>query len=212
MDAARIDEAFRVDALASFSHEVRTPVTAVRMVLDLATRTDEGGKTLDAELVGLLETSLAELSQLLEDLQDFSRAERGRVAFDAAPARLADVVLEANRAAGERLRITLDAPPGLSGTWDAERLSSALAHLAAGVDRMGDVGGVVRGTAVAGPGSVTLVLESGAPGGPELPPGPPVAAFSYFAAGAVIAAMGGSFATERGQSYCRLSLRLPRGT
>ena len=79
MAGANLDDDFRVDALASFSHEVRTPVTAIRMVLDLAAPAAEGAKVLDAELLGLLDTSLGELTALLDALQDLGGVEGGVV-------------------------------------------------------------------------------------------------------------------------------------
>jgi len=211
MEAHGLDDAFRVDALASFSHEVRTPLTAIRMVLDLGAPVGTGGKLLDGELVGLLESSVAEMTELLDQLQDFSRAERGRLQLVPAPSPLSDVLADACRAAGEALQLVVTAPGDIVGHWDAGRLARAIADLAIGVDRMGAADCRVRGHIESMDEILAIVLESGTPHGSTASLGASLPVFAYFAAGGVIAAMGGAVATDQQPEYCRVVISLPTG-
>lgn len=211
MEARSPGDALRVDALASFSHEVRTPLTAIRMVLDLGASDRSGGKMLDAELVGLLESSLAEMTQLLDQLQDFSRAERGRLQLVPTPSMLSEILADAGRTAGEALQLAVLAPRDIVGHWDASRLAQALADLAVGVDRMGAADGRVRGNTALTAETLVIVLESGTADGSEISRGAPLPVFAYFSAGALIMAMGGTIATDQQSGYCRLEITLPIG-
>jgi len=64
------EELYRREAMGAFAHEVRTPLTSIRMVLELARREGTNGElVLDGELAGMLDASVDDLQQLADDLQ-----------------------------------------------------------------------------------------------------------------------------------------------
>ncbi len=64
----------RREALGAFSHDIRTPLTSIRMILDLAERDEASGAiVLDGELTTMLSGSLRELESLADGLHDVSR-------------------------------------------------------------------------------------------------------------------------------------------
>ena len=73
-------ELFRREAMGAFAHEVRTPLTSIRMVMELARRqSSEGQLMLDAELAEMLSSAVDDLLGLADDLQEGSRLERGKL-------------------------------------------------------------------------------------------------------------------------------------
>ena len=202
------DEAvMRREALSAFSHEIRTPLTSIRMILDLALKdAATGGIILDAELATMLDTSLHDLQTLADDLQDDSRLERGRLPLDAGPTSLRDALRQALEGT-KGLNVALPPFETVSGPWDTAQLIRALADLAAAADRGGaGTGNVSCIVSVAGP--VAITFSSGEPGGDPKPIGPDLG-FRFFRARAVIRAMRGEVAVDRGARCARITIRLP---
>ena len=210
------EAALRREALSAFSHEIRTPLTSIRMILDLALKDPaSGGIVLDAELATMLDTSLHDLQNLADDLQDSSRLERGRLPLAAGPTDLRDALRQSLEAAAASagspgIRTTLPPFETVSGSWDTAQLVRALADLAIAADRGGAGSGAVACTvSVAGP--VCIEFSSGdAAGGPR-PIGPDLG-FRFFRARAVILALGGQVAVERGVRCARITIQLPLAT
>lgn len=108
--------------MGAFAHEVRTPLTSIKMVMELARRqSTEGGLLLDDELAGMLRTSVDDLQSLADDLQETSRLERGRLNLSPGPCDLAAAV-EAARDLLRSIEISGSVEPGIDGPWDASRL------------------------------------------------------------------------------------------
>jgi signal transduction histidine kinase len=98
---ARLDE-MRSDLVAAASHELRTPVTTLRMSL-LMLR--EGASCLAPRTLALVETALVGVQQLLEtvdELLDMTRIEAGRMRLSPEPLYLRDVVREVAARSKER--------------------------------------------------------------------------------------------------------------
>ena len=69
MSEPETEEYFRREAMGAFAHEVRTPLTSIRMVMELGRRQSTGGQlVLDRELANMLSTSVDDLQRLADDL------------------------------------------------------------------------------------------------------------------------------------------------
>jgi len=197
----------RVAALAAFSHEIRTPLTALRMITDLATPAENGGKMLDAELVEMLGSSLDELNNLADALQEQSRAERGLVSPANGRTTLGEILDFALAAAAEQAVTLVPAGtiPDTDGPWDRHRLGGALASLVIGLDRLATHSGQVR--CEAGPGSPGLVFSSSGSGEERPDPLRP-APFAFFVGIAELEAAGWTVDLEL-DDECRCTVSLP---
>jgi NtrC-family two-component system sensor histidine kinase KinB len=115
-DLARVDE-MRSDLVAAASHELRTPVTTLRMSLIMLR---EGAGDLAPRMRDLIDTALVGVEQLLEtvdELLDMTRIEAGRLRLSPEPLYLRDIareVVERSRARAEELglRVQLHALEG----------------------------------------------------------------------------------------------------
>lgn len=209
---AQDGESLRREALGAFAHEIRTPLTSIRMVIELARRAggSSGSLVLDEELAEMLLTSVDDLQRLADDLQEMSRLERGKLTLAPGPCELQAAVAAAGELVGRHVELVCEALPGVVGPWDAARLVRALAGLATATNRMGDGGGRVRLGARVTPGIVTLELESGRPGGAVVPVAAD-AGFGYFRSRQLVVAMGGSVHCERRERFARVVIELPAG-
>ncbi|MCX7618428.1 histidine kinase dimerization/phospho-acceptor domain-containing protein [Tepidiforma sp.] len=205
-------ETLRREAMGAFAHEIRTPLTSIRMVIELAKRGADGdaGLQLDRELAEMLLASVDDLQALADDLQEMSRLERGKLALAPGPCDLAAAVAAAAELLGGAPQLEGGPVPGVEGPWDAARLVRAIAGLARSVNRVGDGSGVVRLAGRLEPGAAVIELASGAGGG-EPRPIAADAGFSYFRARQLVVAMGGSVHCERRERFARVAVVLPLG-
>ncbi len=202
-------EHYRREAMGAFAHEVRTPLTSIRMVLELARRQSGAGPlVLDAELGGMLRQSVDDLQGLADDLQEASRLERGRLVVGAGPADLSAAVEAARELLGGRIEIAGPTPDPIEGPWDAPRLVRAIAGFSESANRIGDGSGRVRFQCVRGDRTVQLVFESGEPNDE----GKPIAAdagFAFFRSRQFVLAMGGAVDCARSERHARITATLP---
>lgn len=205
----RSEEHYRREALGAFAHEVRTPLTAIRMVLELGRAVgDDAPLLLDGELASMLRTSVDDLQRLADDLQETSRLERGKLRLAGEPCDLAGIVTAARDALAPDVILDGEAP-ALPGQWDKARLVRAIAGLAEAANRAGDGSGRVSLHANASDARVELSLQSGQPGGAPKPIAAD-AGYAFFHARQAILAMGGQLDWERAERYLRVRLSLPR--
>lgn len=201
---------YRREALGAFAHEVRTPLTAIRMVLELATRdANTGNLVLDRELASMLSTSVDDLQTLTDDLQETSRIERGRLQLVGGVCNLREAFIGAVEPL-MALHITLvgDPPPPAVGQWDPRYVMRAIAGFADAANRGGLGNGVVQFEGTVENGEATLTFCSGEPGKPVKPLAAD-AGFSFFRSRDFIVAMGGYVECERAEQYLRVTATLP---
>jgi signal transduction histidine kinase len=125
----------RSQFVASVSHELKTPLTAIRMFAE----TLAAGRPADPEKkTAYLETIVNEsgrLSRMVDNVLDFSRIERGLKSFRSEPVRLQDVLESAARAMRypmERQGLALDMaldPIPLTVRGDADALEQTVLNL-----------------------------------------------------------------------------------
>jgi signal transduction histidine kinase len=133
---ARMDRAIRLrdEFIVLAAHELNTPLTAVRLrveVLERAVRRGEGEAQTELER---LRATLGRLGDTVGGLLEFSRASREGIALSRARIDLAAVaraVVEQlrGRAAATGTDLRLEAPAEVIGEWDRARLTHAVTHL-----------------------------------------------------------------------------------
>jgi len=203
------EEYYRREAMGAFAHEVRTPLTSIRMVMELGRRQSTGGRlALDRELSEMLATSVDGLQRLADDLQEASRLERGKMVLGHGPCDLAAAIAAAEDLTRPQIVIERAVQPGIEGPWDAARLVRAIAGFVESANRIGDGTGVVSLTVAPGADSLVLRFTSGKPG----PEGLPVAAdagFAFFRSRLFVLAMGGSVECVRSERHATIRAAVP---
>jgi len=140
-------ESNRRDFIADISHELRTPLSVLRGELEAI---EDGVRQPDAATIASLQSEVAMLSQLIDDLYELSLADIGQLSFEKVPLDVVPIVEAACDAFRERLaakQITLEFDPGgahatLSG--DPYRLTQLWKNLLENALRYTNAGGRVR--------------------------------------------------------------------
>ena len=197
--------------MGAFAHEVRTPLTSIKMVMELARRqSTNDGLVLDHELMEMLETSVEDLQQLADDLQETSRLERRKLNLSPGPCELS-VAVEAARELLGPLELSGIPEPNLEGPWDAARLVRAIAGFAQAANRIGDGSGKVRLEALRIGDTAELTFTSGYPSG-ESREIAADAGFAFFRSRQLVLAMGGSVHCQRADRFATFLVALPLGS
>lgn len=164
----RIAVRTRTDLVAAASHELRTPIAAVRLQLEHALRLLARRQNDAAQIRNVLERatrSTARLTKLVEALLDVTRLGNNGVPLD-----LADVDLcEAVRDVLDRLRDTQTAPLRLTvnangavrGRWDRVRIEQVIENLVANAAKFAMDGDVVVTVDRAGEMARVVVSDAG---------------------------------------------------
>jgi signal transduction histidine kinase len=123
--------------VASVSHELKTPLTAIRMFAETLVMGRAGGEQQTSEYLRTIVNESERLSRLVDNVLDFSRIEQGSKVYRMQPTCLADVVRSAARTMqyplaqlGFTLTVLIDENiPSLQGNADA--LEQAILNLLA---------------------------------------------------------------------------------
>ncbi len=163
---AKLRESERFAALGrlagGIAHELRNPLTAIRMAVETGMGADEG-EAAEGRRIALSE--IDRLDRTLRELLDFVRPRTPKLR-DVDARRLLDDVAALLKPQCEHLRVRLevDAPEGLVLRGDEDRLKQALLNLVLNGAQAQPMGGVVRMRA--GPGRLEVEDEgSGIPEG-----------------------------------------------
>jgi hypothetical protein len=202
-------EHYRRELLGAFAHEIRTPLTSIKMVMELARRQATGDQlVLDVELAEMLRTSVDDLQALADDLQETSRLERGRLTLGNGPCDLGAAIAAAQELLGGQPELVVGHAGSGEGPWDAPRLVLAIAGFGQSANRLGDGSGRVLLDWELGSESAVLRFRSGEPGGGARPIGAE-AGFSFFRSRQLVLAMGGSVHSARAERYATFTVALP---
>jgi len=127
----------REHLMASASHDLKSPLAAIRLLTHLIKREAEQGRVDREELLGrveLIETNVAKMSSLIAELLDVARLQGGRP-IELHPEET-DLVALARKIAssshlssGEQPVLVEADVPRLTGRWDAGRLERVLTNL-----------------------------------------------------------------------------------
>jgi signal transduction histidine kinase/PAS domain-containing protein len=163
----------RDDLLSICSHELRTPVTSMRLQAQLAKRNVARGN-LQAlapdrvmKMVDQSDRQLSRLMRLIEEMLDFSRLRSGhlfhlsRAVFD-----LKDLVFELQEqfkneleSAGCKLAVEVDAP--VEGSWDRLRIEQVVVNLLTNAIKYGSSKPIVLSLSQSGEDAVIQVRDQG---------------------------------------------------
>ncbi|MHC4973041.1 MAG: ATP-binding protein [Planctomycetota bacterium] len=162
----RLRESERLAALGrlagGIAHELRNPLTAIRMAVETASVGEDPDARLEARQVALGE--IERLDRTLRELLDFVRPRQPQLADVAVRTLLADVVtLLRPQCDHLKVRLEMEAPDDLVIRADADRLKQALLNLVLNGAQAQTRGGVVRLRARAG----EIEVEDEGPGIPD---------------------------------------------
>jgi signal transduction histidine kinase len=123
------------DLVANVSHELKTPLTAMRALVETLLDTERFDEKTTREYLKLLATENARLSRLIDNFLTFSRLERNKFKFEFAPVAPQRIVEGAMAAMGDRAHapgctvesLVAAGIPEING--DADALTTALLNL-----------------------------------------------------------------------------------
>nr|WP_221243435.1 HAMP domain-containing sensor histidine kinase [Micrococcus sp. TA1] len=156
--------------LSDLAHELRTPVSVLTVYHEAL---QDGVSHWDEPTGELMGEQLARLTRLVEDINDVSRAEEGRIELNRTVepvAGLLHAAAEAHREAytAKGVTLALDADPGLAVDVDRQRMGQVLGNLLTNALRHTPAGGRVSLQARQGPSGVRLrVTDTGEGISPE---------------------------------------------
>ncbi len=175
-DATREQEVERArsELLGVVSHELQTPLTAVKGALELVVEEDEGGLSrVQRRFLDTIDRNCARMIGLVGDLLDLSRLDAGRLELDSRPLDTPSVVTGsvaalANLFEQKRQEVRVEVPasvPPILG--DRRRVEQILTNLLSNATRYTPEGGLIEVTAAAENGQVRIAVADSGPGIPE---------------------------------------------
>jgi signal transduction histidine kinase len=148
-EADRLKDSF----LASLSHDLRNPLTAVAATAQLLRRRLDRGDPIDVERlrtgVSSIASSASQMTTLVDQLLDYARLQLDRpLDLNRQPTDLGELtrrVVAMHESVSERHRIELQAQePSLVGSWDAGRIERVVQNLLSNAIKYSPLGGIVR--------------------------------------------------------------------
>ena len=138
-DAVHTRDAF----LSMASHELKTPITSLRLQVESLLRAREGVTAPVAKAADATRRQVVRLTALVNTLLDVSRLNESRLQLELEPVDLSALVREVvSRFAAEtelsRARIRVDAAAEVSGRWDWLRLEQVLTNLVSNALKYGE--------------------------------------------------------------------------
>ena len=163
-------ESLRRDLIAWTSHDLRTPLTSVRALIE----TLHDGVVDDPETVQryyrTIRADVIALNDLIDDLFELAQLDAGGLKFDLAPYSVKDLVLNSLdhfRALAEQRQITLESVVGEQDetVWlDAAKISRVLANQLSNALRYTPVGGRIIVQITYGDDAVKVAVQDNGPG------------------------------------------------
>ncbi len=165
---ARRAEATRRDFVANASHELRTPIAAIRAAAETLLSGAVEDPAAARNFIDIVARHAERLARLTQDLLDLSRIESRQLPLEAAPVDVTGVVrqvfellLDSARAKG--LALASEVPPGTLVRGDARALEQVLVNLVENGIKYTPQGGVTVGV-LRGDAGVTITVTDTGPG------------------------------------------------
>ena len=171
----------REDFLSIASHELKTPLTSLKLQIQMARRSTDADKGLApdparlAQMLASADRQVSRLESLVEDLLDVARMRGGGLELRLSEADLGTLVRDAAERFGAELKETgtplkMALPAGIRGSWDASRIEQVVANLLGNAIKHAP-GSTLEVSAGARDGWATVTVRDHGPGIPlgEMP-------------------------------------------
>ena len=170
LGAERRATAMKSDFVANVSHELKTPLSLIRMFGEMLS-TGRAQDPVRAQDYAVIITRESErLTHLIDNVLDFARIERGKAAYDRKPASWGQVVVRALEIASSRLeqagmQLEAEIAPDLPDVViDESAMTLAVLNLVDNAVKYAASGKTVRVTLAAEPGRQVLTVADEGPG------------------------------------------------
>lgn len=170
--AERRTSRLKSDFIANVSHELKTPLSLIRMFGELLATGKHKGESTSREYAEIITREAERLSHLIDNVLDFARIERGKASYDFAEGRLEDVIERAldvcrYRVEKEKMRLRTSIEPGLPRIrMDENAMTLVLLNLIDNAVKYAAEGKEVDVTLGRTPGGVMLAVRDHGPGIP----------------------------------------------
>lgn len=159
----------RRDMVANISHELRTPITSIGLLVETLTKGAYRDAELAPALLGKVALELDTLQQLAQEMLDLAQIESGQSLLRLIPAdvaELADAAVTRLAPQAERKRLTLAVapPPGPRALADPEQVGRVLRNLIHNAIKFAPPGGRIELTWHEDDEWVTLAVADNGPG------------------------------------------------
>jgi two-component system phosphate regulon sensor histidine kinase PhoR len=162
--AERRASQMKSDFIANVSHELKTPLSLIRMFGELLMTGKHKGDAMAREYGGIITRESERLAHLIDNVLDFARLERGKASYRFAEGRLEEVVERAldvfrHRLEKEKLRLKTEIEPNLPPVrMDEDAMTLVLLNLVDNAVKYAGEGGEVSVRLRRAPGAVALVV------------------------------------------------------
>lgn len=168
--AERKASRLKSDFIANVSHELKTPLSLIRMFGEMVATGRHKGENAAREYGEIITRESERLSHLIDNVLDFARLERGKASYHFAEADLADVVERAldvcrYRLEKEKLKLRTLVEPALPPVrMDENAMTLLILNLVDNAIKYGTEGGQVDVSLQRTPGGVVLGVRDYGPG------------------------------------------------
>ncbi len=158
------------DFIANVSHELKTPLSLIRMFGELVATGKHKGEETAREYGGIITRESERLSHLIDNVLDFARLERGKASYDFSLGDMADVVERAldvcrYRLEKDKLKLRTFIDAGLPPVrMDHNAMTLVILNLVDNATKYAADGGVVDVSLRRSPGGVVLGVRDYGPG------------------------------------------------
>jgi two-component system, OmpR family, phosphate regulon sensor histidine kinase PhoR len=163
--AERRASQMKSDFIANVSHELKTPLSLIRMFGELLATGKHQGEGMTREYGGIITRESERLAHLIDNVLDFARLERGKASYSFAEGRLEEVVERAldvfrHRLEKEKLRLRTEIEPRLPPVrMDEDAMTLVLLNLVDNAVKYAGDGGEVSVRLRRAPGAVQLAVS-----------------------------------------------------
>jgi len=168
--AERRASQLKSDFIANVSHELKTPLSLIRMFGELIATGKHKGEGSAREYAGIITRESERLAHLIDNVLDFARLERGKASYSFAEGRLDEVVERAldvcrYRLDKEKMKLRTDIEDALPAVrMDEDAMTLVLLNLVDNAVKYAGEGGEVAVRLARAPGGVALSVRDRGPG------------------------------------------------
>jgi two-component system phosphate regulon sensor histidine kinase PhoR len=168
--AERRGSQLRSDFIANVSHELKTPLSLIRMFGELLATGKYKGEAMGRDYAGIITREAERLSHLIDNVLDFARLERGKASYHFAEGQLEEVIERAldvfrHRLEKEKLRLRTEIESNLPPVrMDEGAMTLVLLNLVDNAVKYASDGGEVSVRLRRVPGAVALSIADRGPG------------------------------------------------